>query len=98
MVRDGLLRDVAESGFDALVARLRLSRARSHDDAIRILVDRSGLPPSVAHRMMNQQDAIDELVADALGRIAQDASPDTGPATQPEPSVATTDDEWFGQS
>lgn len=94
-VRDRLLGDVAKAGFDALVARLRLSRARSHDEAIRILVDRSGLPPSVAHQMVTQQNAIDELVVDALGRIAQDPSPDTGPAAEPEPSAATTDDEWF---
>ena len=94
-VRDRLLGDVAEAGFDALVARLRLSRARSHDEAIRVLVDRSGLPPSVAYRMVSQQDAIDELVADALGRIAYDATPDSGRPAEPEPSAATTDDEWF---
>ena len=94
-VRDRLLGDVADAGFDALVARLRLSRARSQAEAVKAIVDRSGLPPVVAHEMVSRQEAIDTIVADALGRIAQDAMPDTGPTAEPETSGATTNDEWF---
>ena len=74
---------------------LRLSQARSQAEAIRTIVDRSGLPPGVVHEMVSRQEAIDTIVADALGRIAQDAMPDTGPTAEPETSGATTNDEWF---
>ena len=94
-VCDRLLGDVTAAGFDALVARLRLSQAHSQAEAIRTIVDRSGLPLGVVHEMVNRQEAIDSIVADALGRIAQDAMPDTGPTAEPETSGATTNDEWF---
>ena len=94
-VRDRLLGDVTEAGFDALVARLRLSRARSQAEAVKGIVDRSGLPPVVALQMVSQQEAMDTIVVDALGRIAPDATPDTGPTAEPETSGAATDDEWF---
>lgn len=94
-VRDRLLGDVAEAAFDALVSRLRLYQTRNQAEAIRIVVERSGLPTSVAHEMVSRQEAIDTLVADALGRIAQDGKPNTGPTTEAKTSGATSDDEWF---
>lgn len=94
-VRDRLLGDVTEAAFDALVSRLRLYRTRNQAEAIRTVVERSGLPPSVAHEMVSRQEAIDALVADALGRIAQDGKPNTGPTGEAKTSGATSDDEWF---
>ncbi len=94
-VRDRLLGDVAEAAFDALVSRLRLYRTRNQAVAIRTVVERSGLPPSVAHEMVSRQEAIDTLVADALGRIAQDGKPNTGPTAEAKTSDAASDDEWF---
>ena len=94
-VRDRLLGDVAEAAFDALVSRLRLYRTRNQAEAIRTVVERSGLPPSVAHEMVSRQETIDTLVADALGRIAQDGKPNTGPTKEAKTSGATSDDEWF---
>ena len=94
-VRDRLLGDVAEAAFDALVSRLRLYRTRNQAEAIRTVVERSGLPPSVAHEMVSRQEAIDTLVADALGRIAQGGKPNTGPTAEPKTPGATSDDEWF---
>jgi len=94
-VRDRLLGDVAEAAFDALVSRMRLYQTRNQAEAIRTVVERSGLPPSVAHEMVSRQEAIDTLVADALGRIAQDGKPSTGPTAETEASGATSDDEWF---
>ena len=94
-VRDRLLGDVTESAFDALVSRLRLYQSRNQAEAIRTMVERSGLPPSVAHEMVSRQEAIDTLVADALGRIAQDGKPNTGPTAEAKMSDAASDDEWF---
>ena len=94
-VRDRLLGDVTDAAFDALVSRLRLYRTRSQAEAIRTIVERSGLPPSVAHEMVSRQAAIDTLVADALGRIAQDGTPNTGPTAEPKTFGDTSDDEWF---
>ena len=62
-VRDRLLGDVAEAAFDALVSRMRLYQTRNQAEAIRTVVERSGLPPSVAHEMVSRQEAIDTLVA-----------------------------------
>ena len=83
-----LLGDVPEAAFDALVARLRLSQTRSQAEAIRTIIECSGLPPSVAYEMVRKQEAIDTLAADALGRIAQDDVSNTG-------STEDTPDEWF---
>lgn len=94
-VRDRLLGDVTEAGFDALVARLRLSQTRSQAEAVRAIVERSGLPPVVAHEMVTRQQAIDTIVADALGRIVQHGPPDSGPTAEPDGPSASTDDEWF---
>lgn len=94
-VRDRLLGDVSEAAFDALVSRLRLYQTRNQAEAIRTVVERSGLPPSIAHEMVSRQEAIDTLVADALGRIAHDGKPNTGPTAEAETSGATSDDEWF---
>jgi len=94
-VRDRLLGDVAEAAFDALVSRLRLCQTRNQTEAIRTVVERSGLPPSVAHEMVSRQEAIDTLVADALGRIARDGKPNTGPTAEAKTSGVASDDEWF---
>ena len=94
-VRDRLLGDVTDTAFDALVSRLRLSRTRSQTEAIRTIVERSGLPPSVAHEMVSRQAAIDTLVADALGRIAQGGKPNTDPTAETDTSGGASDDEWF---
>ena len=94
-VRDRLLGDVAEAAFDALVSRLRLYQTRNQAEAVRTVVERSGLPPSVAHEMVSRQEAIDTLVADALGRIVQDGNPNTDPTAEAKTSGATSDDEWF---
>lgn len=94
-VRDRLLGDVAEAAFDALVSRMRLYQTRNQAEAIRTVVERSGLPPSVAHEMVSRQETIDTLVADALGRVAQDGMPSTGPTAEAKTSGATSDDEWF---
>ena len=94
-VRDRLLGDVTEAAFDALVSRLRLYQSRNQAEAIRTMVERSGLPPSVAHEMVSGQEAIDTLVADTLGRIARDGKPSTGPTAEAKTSGATSDDEWF---
>ena len=94
-VRDRLLGDVTDAAFDALVSRLRLYKTRSQAEEIRTIVEHSGLPPSVAHEMVSRQVAIDTLVGDALGRIAQDAKPDTGPTAETKTSGESSDDEWF---
>ena len=94
-VRDRLLGDVSEAAFDALVSRLHLYQTLNQAEAIKTVVERSGLPPSIAHEMVSRQEAIDTLVADALGRIAHDGKPNTGPTAEAETSGATSDDEWF---
>ena len=94
-VCDRLLGDVTDTAFDALVSRLRLYQTRSQAEAIRTIVERSGLPLSVAHEMVSRQEAIDTLVANALGRIAQDGKPNTGLTAEPKTSGDTSDDEWF---
>ena len=93
-VRDRLLGDVTDAGFDALVSRLRLSQTRSQAEAIRTIMECSGLPPSVASEMASKQAAIDTLAADAIGRIAQDEIPSTDPTAKTR-TTDDTPDEWF---
>ena len=66
-----LLGDVTDAAFDGLVSRLRLYRTRNQAEAIRIVVERSGLPPSVTLEMVTRQESIDRLVADALGLMSR---------------------------
>ena len=93
-VCDRLLGDVPEAAFDALVSRLRLSQTRSQAEAIRTIIQRSGLPQSVAYEMVRKQAAIDTLAADALARIAQDDLSNIG-STDETGTTADTPDEWF---
>ncbi|MCY4015496.1 MAG: DUF2806 domain-containing protein [Gammaproteobacteria bacterium] len=90
-VQQRLLGDVPDAAFGALVARLRLSQARSQSEAITTLVERTGLPPAVAYEMVTKQERLDGLVGPALARIAHD--PD--PSTESTQTDAVTDDDWF---
>ena len=89
-VRERLLGDVADAGFDALVARLRLSQARSQLEAVTTIVERTGLPPVVAYEMVSRQRRLDGLVGSALARIAHDPGP-----AEADAADAATDDDWF---
>ena len=45
--------------------------------------------------MVSRQEAIDTIVVDVLGRIAQDGNPNTGPTAETKTSGDTSNDEWF---
>ena len=92
-VRYRLLGDVADAAFGALASRLRLYQTRNQAEAIMTIVERTGLPPSVALEMVSKQQAMDTMVADALGRIAADRPDQATVAT--DTSDAVTDDDWF---
>lgn len=94
-VRERLLGDVSDAAFDALVARLRLSQARSHAKAVGAIVDGSGIPPAIAQEMVSRQEAIDTIVADALLRIARDTKPDADATEGSDATGGTSDDDWF---
>ena len=90
-VQQRLLGDVPGAAFGALIERLRLSQARSRSEAITTLVERTGLPPSVAYEMVTKQERLDGIVGGALARIAHE--PD--PSTESRQTDAVTDEDWF---
>ena len=90
-VRDRLLGDVSDAAFDAMVSRLRLYEAQNQAEVVQTAIERTGLPPSIVHEMMDRQENIDTLIASAIRRIAQDPER----PTETEASDVTSDDDWF---
>ena len=90
-VRDRLLGDVSDAAFDALVSRLHLYETRNRAGAVKTAIERTGLPPTIVHEMMDRQESIDTIVASAIGRIVLD--PDK--PTKAKASETTSDDDWF---
>ena len=85
--------DVTEAAFDALVARLQ--RYRTHQQLVTVnqIVATSGFPAPVVARAIAEQQRIDELLASALARVANQGRDVDPPRSASKES--TIDDDWF---
>ena len=90
-VRDRLLGDVSDAALDGLVSRLRLYQTRNQTEAIRIAIDRTGLPPAHVQDAFRRQESLDKIAASALLQVAHD----TAASENSGPDGASTSDEWF---
>ena len=85
--------DVTDAAMDALVARLQ--RYRTHQQVVTIneVVTTSGLPAPVVARALVEQQRIDEILASALEKVANQGGDASAPASDTDDSII--DDDWF---